>query len=228
MTAERGYPDERWYAEDRGGREGYAEPEWGERRGPYGVPEQRHMEDPLRGGPEPRYASLADLSGEMERRRGAERASGDPRAVDQYPPIDTRPPMVPPQEIPPAESVDRSSLRRAVESPTRMTAEPAADGVYRSKRPGAAVAIGLAVGALELAMLRVFAAGVFGNPLDAGRVIAGGLMLVALPLFGIGLYALATGAARAVDMWGPRVWLRPPLAYLTVALVLMIAAGAAA
>ena len=109
-----------------------------------------------------------------------------------------------------------------------MTAEPAADGVYRSKRPGLAVVIGIAVGLLELTMVRVFAAGVFGDPLDVSRAVAGGLMLLALPLFGFGLYALATGAARAVDVWGPRVWLRPPLAYLTVALILMIAAGAAA
>ncbi|MBB5872236.1 hypothetical protein F4553_005670 [Allocatelliglobosispora scoriae] len=240
MTADRGYPDERWYAEDRGTRDGYAEPDWSERRNPYGVPEQRHTDDPRRGldprgseqRPEARYASLAELSSEAERRRAerppADPRPADPRPVDPRPALEARPPADQPPPEPPTEPVDRASLRRAAEGPTRLTAEPAPDGVYRSKRPGVAVGIGLALGVLELAMARVFAAGVFGDPLDVSRAVAGGLMLVALPLLGIGLYALATGAARAVDLRGPRVWLRPPLAYLVVALVLIVAAGAAA
>jgi hypothetical protein len=250
VTAERGYPDDRWYPDDRAGI-GYSEPER-ERRGGPGVPEQRYTdEQPRRGGDRgaDRYASLADLSSELDRRRGErpaiEQREREPWATANDAPAEPfgrgardqreREQWAPPAEAPaePAgrggrESGERSSLRRAAEGPTRMTQEPAPDGVYRSKRPAVAVAIGFAVGVLELVMVRVFFGGLLGHPFDARLTIAGGLFLMALPLFGVGLYGLFTGAARAVDMWGPRVWLRPPLAYLTVSLALMIAAGAAA
>jgi hypothetical protein len=102
----------------------------------------------------------------------------------------------------------------------RTRAERAAEeGVYRSKKPLHAVAIGVLLGIFELIMLGVF----FGSA-DAHRTIAGGLMLIALPMFGIGFYALLTGAGHA----GPRAFLRTPLAYLVIGLILMLAAGSAA
>jgi hypothetical protein len=50
--------------------------------------------------------------------------------------------------------------------------------------------------------------------------------LLALPLGALGLHGLV--AAERVDRSPARVWLRPPIAYLPVALVLLVAAGLAA
>jgi hypothetical protein len=44
----------------------------------------------------------------------------------------------------------------------------------------------------------------------------------------LGLYGLATGAATAAGPQSGRAWLRTPLAYLPVGLILIIAAGLAA
>jgi hypothetical protein len=52
--------------------------------------------------------------------------------------------------------------------------------------------------------------------------------VLALPLLAVGLYAVATGAVRAAGPNSAQAWLRPPVAYLSVALVLFIAAGLAA
>jgi hypothetical protein len=228
VTAERGYPDDRWYADERTAGVGY-EQEW-DRRG-HGVPEQRYGdEQPRRGGAGERYASLSELNGEVDRRRG-DRSAVEQREQSWAPAMDAPPAAtVPPpaRETGGRETADRGALRRAADGPTRMAQEPPADGVYRTKRPAIAIGIGFAIGVLELAVARVFLAGLFGKVFDPRMTIAGGLFLIALPLFGLGLYALATGAARAVDVWGPRVWLRPPLAYLTVSIALMIAGGAAA
>jgi hypothetical protein len=98
------------------------------------------------------------------------------------------------------------------------------EGVYRSRKPLHAAAIGVSLGIFELIMLVVFVGGLFAGPIDVHRTIAGGLMMIALPLFGLGFYALITGAAHS----GPRAFLRTPLAYLPIGLILMVAAGAAA
>jgi hypothetical protein len=52
--------------------------------------------------------------------------------------------------------------------------------------------------------------------------------LAGTPMTLIGLYGLATGAATASGPNTGRAWLRTPLAYLPVGLVLILAAGLAA
>jgi hypothetical protein len=102
------------------------------------------------------------------------------------------------------------------------------NNVYRARRP--AVAIGLIIGATAfgLLMVRALAIAAFGHPFLIGGVIASGLALGALPLLVLGLYGLVTGAAHAAEQYGFRLWARPPVAYLTVALVLLLAAAIAA
>jgi hypothetical protein len=52
-------------------------------------------------------------------------------------------------------------------------------------------------------------------------------MIIALPMFAVGIYALAGGAAVAPGQ-GVRAWLRTPLAYLPLGLILFLAAALAA
>ncbi|MEH1129105.1 hypothetical protein [Micromonospora sp. CPCC 206061] len=148
----------------------------------------------------------------------------------QAPPV--APPM-PPQAAPPqpepvrfhAEPIDRASLRR----PSAPIA-PVGDGVYRTRRP----AVGLALLALtvifEVPALRLFLDAAIGGPVSAAALVSGLFLVIGLPLFALGLYALATGATRLAPEagGGAQVWLRPPVAYLPIALILLLAAALAA
>jgi hypothetical protein len=103
-----------------------------------------------------------------------------------------------------------------------------ANNVYRARRPAVAVGLILGATAFGLLMVRALAIAAFGHPFLIGGVIASGLALGALPLLVLGLYGLITGAAHGAEQYGFRLWARPPVAYLTVALVLLLAAAIAA
>jgi hypothetical protein len=101
------------------------------------------------------------------------------------------------------------------------------DNVYRARRPAVAIALIIVASAFGLLMVRALAISAFGHPFLIGGVIASGLALGALPLLVLGLYGLITGAAHAAEQYGFRLWARPPVAYLTIALVLLVAAAIA-
>lgn len=100
------------------------------------------------------------------------------------------------------------------------------ESLYRSKRPGAAVLVWLPAAILELPALLLLVDAASGG--EAAGVVAGASLVIALPMLALGLYSVATGAVRAAGPNSGQAWLRPPVAYLTVALVLFLAAGLAA
>jgi hypothetical protein len=129
-------------------------------------------------------------------------------------------------EAPPryhAEPINRAALRRP-----GGPAAPVCDGVYRTRRPAAALALAALVVLLEAPALRLLLDGTFGGPPSAPGIVAGMLLAVGLPITAVGGYALVSGAARVPDQHPAHAWLRPPLAYLVIGVALLLAAGLAA
>jgi hypothetical protein len=113
--------------------------------------------------------------------------------------------------------------------------EPFTDGdgsdagnVYRARRPGAVIMLTAPAVLIALLLLRGLFVSAFGSPFQLGGVIASLLTLTALPLLVIGFYGLLTGAAQGATNLGIRVWARPPLSHLPLAVVLLLVAGIAA
>lgn len=99
----------------------------------------------------------------------------------------------------------------------------AADSVYNARRPVSAVVFAAVTAVLMIPTLLLLVRATFVDDLTARGVVPAVLLTLGLPLVGLGLYALAGGGRAS----GREAWLRPPLAYLPVGLVLLLAAGLA-
>ena len=106
---------------------------------------------------------------------------------------------------------------------TEPSFTPGGERVYTTRRPILAVPIGLVVVLLEVPGLRLLLNGFTGGTAAAGNLVSGLALVLSLPLIGVGLYALLT-TGRAADH---RTWWRPPLAYLPLGLILLLAAAVA-
>ncbi|MEV8510127.1 hypothetical protein AB0368_35595 [Actinoplanes sp. NPDC051475] len=92
---------------------------------------------------------------------------------------------------------------------------------FGARRPVFAVAFAVGTAVLLVpAVLLLIQAAFIEDPAARG-VVPAVLLILGLPLTGLGLYTLS-GEGRVT---GLEAWLRPPLAYLPVGLILLLAAG---
>jgi hypothetical protein len=105
---------------------------------------------------------------------------------------------------------------------------PPREGVYRTRRPALAMLYLIGVALCEWPAIRLFADGALGDHVSSSTAVSGMFLIIGLPLFGRGLFAVQAGAGRIPDQRAGHGWLQPPVAYLTVGLVLLLAAGLAA
>ncbi len=96
------------------------------------------------------------------------------------------------------------------------------DSVYRTRRPVAAILVGIVTVVLMIPAVLLLIEVSFDADLVARGVVPAVLLTLGLPLSGIGLYSLAAGGPT-----GREAWLRTPFVYLPVGLVILLAAGLA-
>lgn len=211
--------DPRWYG---GEQQQYADSEWDNSYEGYRVPDPRGERYPQA---DAQYAEPARMpsSGPVGRRSGEPLPPLPPDARGQMPPPGQ--PGAPPPGTGPGVPAGPGPAQGASRRRPGEAGPP--DSIYRARRPATAVLVGAITAVLALPMLRVLFAGL-GSPVSPAAVVSSVLMLLGLPLGALGMYGLATGAARVPDASTVRIWLRPPLAYLALALVLVVAAGLAA
>ncbi|MET8148136.1 hypothetical protein ACIBSW_01500 [Actinoplanes sp. NPDC049668] len=126
-----------------------------------------------------------------------------------------------------AGAVPESPPAAAYNEPTSMVpmaggpGRPApAESVYGGRRPVSALVLAVVVAVLSVPAVMLLMRATFADEPTARGIVPAVLLTLGLPLTGIGLYALAGGRTAGRD-----AWLRPPLAYLPIGLVLLIAAG---
>jgi hypothetical protein len=161
----------------------------------------------------------------------------NPAGTASGPPVS--PPATPgsPASIAPLLGSPSSTVYQAGSTPTQAIPSAmsgsnlggAPKEAYRARRSGIAGLLGAVAVVVEvLVLIKVLIDSVTAHPTNAGGVLAGVFAMCGVPMIALGLYGLATGAAIASGPNVGRAWLRTPLAYLPIGLILIIAAGLAA
>jgi hypothetical protein len=201
------YPDEaepRWYRGEQ--QQQYADADSYGRFDTHGDEAGYRAPDPRGGGRMPQAAPPPGYGGPPV----------GPRSGEPLPPL--------PTDMPQRDQMQHPAAPRSRPSGSA----PVSAAVDRDRRLGAGFAIWTGVIVFSFPLLRVLLDGAFGSTLSVGGVVSSVLALTALPLGALGLYGVVTGAAQVPGPSALHAWLRPPVAYLTVALILCVAAGLAA
>jgi hypothetical protein len=119
----------------------------------------------------------------------------------------------------PTPGAERTALVPPV---SRFGAGPA-ETVYRGRRPVSAVVIAVIAVLLMVPVILLLIQVTFVDDPAVRGIVPAVLLTLGLPLTGLGLYRLAVAGASA----GRDAWLRPPVAYVPIGLLLLLAAGLA-
>ncbi len=95
-----------------------------------------------------------------------------------------------------------------------------AESVYRTRRPVSAIVVAVVTVLLMVPVVMLLIQATFVDDPAARGIVPAVLLTLGLPLTGAGLYALAAGGPI-----GREALMRPPVAYLPVGLLILVAAG---
>ena len=195
--------------------------------GPFRLPDQRSADEyaPPYAAPDPEAGGGShaldrdDPDTPRESVRGPEyptvRPTGATSLADAPPP-----PVRPTSSVPagPAAAAEPTS----VVPPVADRGRPPAEGVYRTRRPVSAILIAVVTAVLLIPVLLLLVQVTFGDHPSVRGIVPAVLLAVGIPLAGGGLFALTVGGPAGRD-----TWLRPPVIYLPVGLILLVAAALA-
>ncbi|MEV4346124.1 hypothetical protein AB0J83_16775 [Actinoplanes sp. NPDC049596] len=172
-------------------------------------------------------------SGIHERPSGAFRLPDQRPAVDPYGVSDTGSharPAEPDTRIPVRGPEYPTIKPPAVEKEPAPVAEPTAlvppvtprTPVYQSKRSTTSFLVAIVMIVLMIPVVRLLIDATFTGDPTPRAIVPAVLLTLGFTLSGVGLFALAKGGPT-----GREAWVRPPVAYLPVGLILLVAAGLA-
>ncbi|MCU7723722.1 hypothetical protein ODJ79_08360 [Actinoplanes sp. KI2] len=140
----------------------------------------------------------------------------------EYPTIrpTTAEPMAPP--VPAPAPVPEPALPLA--GPTSLVPPVATrpESVYQSRRPVSSFLVAIVMVVLLIPVIRLLLVSTFTGDPSARGIVPAVLLTLGFTLTGVGLFTVARGGTISRE-----TWLRPPVAYLPVGLILMVAAGLA-
>ncbi|MFI5931261.1 hypothetical protein [Actinoplanes sp. NPDC051494] len=134
----------------------------------------------------------------------------------EYPPVR---PAGTPGAPPVSESFNEPTSMVPLTAGVRPPSAP--ESVYNASRPVSAVVFAVVTVILLVPAVLLLVQATFVDDPSAAGVVPAVLLTLGLPLTGTGLYSLAAGGRANTR----EAWLRPPLAYLPVGLLLLLAAG---
>jgi hypothetical protein len=161
-------------------------------------------------------------------------ASDDPPAAYNAPPGEFPPvnyaasgPYNPPSEQPayPAGSTYGSG-GNPLSAPTAAvnTIQPGGSSVYHSRKPAIAIVLAVLTVIFEIPALRLLGSAAIEDVVSSSGIVSGTFLVLGLPVFAYGVYNLLNGTGAA-SLSG---WLRVPLVYLPLGVLLFLLAALAA
>jgi hypothetical protein len=168
------------------------------------------------------------------RRPPASPAPDDPPAVYGSPPAEFPPvnyaasgPYNAPSEQPayPAGSTYGPG-NNPLSAPTAAvnTIQPGGSSVYHSRKPAIAIVLAVLTVIFEIPALRLLGSAVIEDVVPTSGIVSGTFLVLGLPVFAYGVYNLLNGTG-ATSLAG---WLRVPLVYLPLGVLLFLLAALAA
>ena len=142
------------------------------------------------------------------------RPTAEPADAPQPPPAPIPASMQPMQPMPSVPMAEPTSLVPPV--------VPRPEGVYQSRRPLSSFVVAIVMVVLLIPVVRLLLSQTFAGDPTVRGIVPAVLLALGFTLTGIGLFTVARGGTIARE-----TWLRPPVAYLPVGLILLLAAGLA-
>jgi len=107
---------------------------------------------------------------------------------------------------------------------TIQPGQPGTPSVYHSRKPAIAIVLAVLTVLFEIPALRLLVSATIEDVVSVSGVVSGTFLVLGLPIFGYGVYGLLNGTPPS----NLSAWLRQPLVYLPLGVLLFVLAALAA